>query len=117
MNPEFLLAVAAVVTAGVAIYRSFSESKKNIGDAASGVGAGYSQLVNDLQEELAGAKTEIRALREEIRAIREAHDQQVREYKERSARLEANLYQALERISVLEGENELLRGGENGDKW
>jgi TolA-binding protein len=97
-----LLAIAAIVTAIVAVINSLSQGRKLRSDETVNIGKSYKDLIDEYQEQL-------RELKEEIRSLRDKAAQD----RNRILGLELRLSQALERISVLEGENASLRGEDN----
>ena len=94
-----LLAIAALVTAAVAVVNSIFQAR-------SSANQDYKNLVDDYQERIKELKEEVKVLGEENQKLRAGDI----ENKKRMANIESQLWQALERISVLEGENESLRG-------
>lgn len=101
VDSNFLLAIGAIVTAIVAVINSFSTSRKSKGDAAASISQGYGGLIDDYQEQLRTLKEDNALLQDKVTKLRS----EVLE-------LQLKLSQALERISVLEGENEVLQGGD-----
>lgn len=114
MSAETYVAIAAVITAFVALWRSFGERSKIKADTAVSISSAYDKLVNDLQQQIESARQEISSLKKDLQALQT----QRTEERLRIVELQTQLHQAVERISVLEGENELLRtqleGGANG---
>lgn len=122
MTPEMLAAVSGLVLAIVAVANSFFSSRKfnrELELAAKkfanerpllksqetlNIGMTYEGLVNQYQERVREVESQIKEVEAENKLLHE---------KIRQMRLEFDLKlsQALERIEVLEEENELLRGG------
>jgi SMC interacting uncharacterized protein involved in chromosome segregation len=98
LSSELLLAIAAIITAMVAVARSFSQGKFNVVQS-------YGSLVDDYQQQIKEVKEDNSTLKERIKTL----EQKAVEDRQRTLELELQLSQALERISVLEGENEALR--------
>ncbi len=99
LSSELLLAIAAIITAVVAVARSFTQNRAE-------VVKGYDSLVDDYRQQVKEVKADNLTLKERIAAL----EQKAKEDKKHVLKIEWQLSQALERISVLEGENETLRG-------
>jgi predicted RNase H-like nuclease (RuvC/YqgF family) len=104
-----LLAIAAIITAIVAVINSFTQGRKTRTDEASAINQNYKNLVDDYQRRLEELKGDNQNLSERIKQLEEKS----LENKKKMTNLESQLWQALERISVLEGENASLRGEDN----
>jgi phage shock protein A len=105
LSSELLLALAAIVTAIVAVFRSFSQSRTARSNEILNITQSYANLVDDYQQQIGEVKGDNSTLKERIRTL----EQKMAEARQHTLGLELQLSQALERISVLEGENEALR--------
>ena len=104
-SPELLIAAASMLTAIVAVFRSFSQSRKDKNDATLTITQSYSGLIDDYQEQLKEVKEDNNAFRKRIKSLEEKAERD----RQHILKLELQLSQAFERISVLEGENETLK--------
>lgn len=90
--------IAAIITASIALIRLWSEKKTKEASAANSISSGYQRIVDDWQELLDEARQQNILLRERLR-----------QEKKKRLSAESQLLQALERIAVEEGANEVLR--------
>ena len=105
LSPELLIAVASMLTAMIAVFRSLSLGYKDKSEAALAISQGYGGLVEDYQQQLKEFKDDNAKSQERIKILEDAAKRDGKKILE----LELKLSQALERIAVLEGENESLR--------